>query len=131
MRDFLDKIRKQSPSHLASYTHLDEIPVLKYWYHGVNQHLDTVVFPQTLQIQSDHLKTPDNTFKTPRSPIQMTVGHWDFFIPYFILIYFLVNVHCQIQFLLSTRKILPVIFSFFFFRLLAELACPFREIKQL
>ncbi len=31
------------------------IPVLKYWYPKVNQQRDTVVFPQTLQIQSDHL----------------------------------------------------------------------------
>ncbi len=37
--------------------HLDEILVLKYQYLGVNQQQDTVVFPQTLGIQSDHLKT--------------------------------------------------------------------------
>ncbi len=29
---------------------------LKYWYPRVNQQRGTVVFPQTLQIQSDHLK---------------------------------------------------------------------------
>ncbi len=32
------------------------ILVLKYWYPRVNQQRGTVVFPQTLQIQSDHLK---------------------------------------------------------------------------
>ncbi len=32
------------------------ILVLKYWYPGVNKQQDTVVLPQNLRIQSDHLK---------------------------------------------------------------------------
>ncbi len=39
------------------------IPVLsilyKYWYPRMNQQRGTVVFPQTLQIQSDHLNGHD------------------------------------------------------------------------
>ncbi len=40
------------------------ILVLKYWYPRVNQQRGTVVFPQTLQIQSDHLNLISNIIIT-------------------------------------------------------------------